>query len=48
MFELTVGEYGDEKHIGEYETRDQALIALGQYALEHGDAQFLCPHINEI
>mgnify|MGYP000579506418 CR=1 FL=1 len=48
MFELTIYEYEDTQVIGTYETRDAALIALGQWFLDHGDAQLVYPRITEV
>lgn len=45
MFELTIHEYEDTQVLGTFETREQALLALGEYVLEHGD-EVLHPHIH--
>ena len=36
MYELTIGEYEDTQVLGMFETRDEALITLGQYVMAHG------------
>lgn len=33
MYRLTVGEYEDTVEIGTFETREEAVYALGEYAL---------------
>ena len=48
MFELSIHEYEDREVLGTYKTRKKALIALGEYVLEHPHAQFLYPAITEL
>ena len=48
MFELTIGEYEDTQVLGTFETRDAALIALGQYVIDHDGIGYVYPHITEV
>lgn len=47
QFELMLGEYEDGQSLGCFDTRDEALIALGTYALEH-PGESLHPSIIEV
>jgi hypothetical protein len=48
MFELTIYEYEDTEVLGHFTTMTDALVALGLYAIDHGDAVGLHPHIFRI
>jgi hypothetical protein len=39
-FEATVGEYDDLMEIGVYDTRDEALIALAEFAITQSRIEY--------
>lgn len=45
--EVWVYEYGDAQSLGTFPTRQEALAALGQWFLDHGDALLVHPRIVE-
>jgi hypothetical protein len=48
MFEATIFEYEDTIVLGTFETRDQAVRAIGEFMLENGDIQFPRPQVTEV
>ena len=46
MFEATVGEYDETVIIGQYETEDEALAALGRHCVQHNDVEY--PRVRDI
>lgn len=48
MYELTVGEYEDTQSLGTFETRESALVALGEHVLTHDGLGYLYPHITQV
>lgn len=48
-YELAIGEYEDVQALGQYDTEDEALIALGRYVMAHGrEVGALYPSITPI
>ena len=45
-FEASVGEYGDYVSLGTFDNRDEAVQAIGQWALDGGRVEY--PAIHEI
>lgn len=48
MFELTIYKYDDEQVLGRFETREAAVLALGEWFLEHGEAILVHPRVREV